>query len=352
LIDDYSNQRIPEALQKKLNQAITFSKQGSPIFKVTSEYDGVDLEGVQEGREVNEVNVGFEYVSFQNSPDRFRFLSNVLQRRFGYMDVKSDIVEFLPPSKLSPTIPLARTIREAFKGKRPFHYHGIDTISDLCSGDFAMGIDLVRRIFEHGSVDWKGSPAAIPPKIQDAAIREYTKQEFEYIRYHSRDGRRKFDIADNLCWLSRQCVLHKDTEKTEKKKGGERIVPVVKNHLDISETALRELEQLSPSDAQLMRDLVSKGILFPIQDSRSREGHHATKRLMIRRILLARHATALGRDVPIRIDDIQRLIFLLSEPADFAKDELKRTSSKRESSAASDPQQKFAFEDQEEDDDG
>src|SRR6185295_17975685 len=48
LLDDYSNQRIPAALQKKLNQAITFSKQGSPIFKVTSEYDGVDLEGVQE----------------------------------------------------------------------------------------------------------------------------------------------------------------------------------------------------------------------------------------------------------------------------------------------------------------
>ena len=60
LIDDYSNQRIPQALQKKLNQAITFSKQGSPIFKVSSEYNGVDLEGVQEGREVNEVNVGFE----------------------------------------------------------------------------------------------------------------------------------------------------------------------------------------------------------------------------------------------------------------------------------------------------
>lgn len=343
LIDDYSNQRIPEALQKKLNQAITFSKQGSPIFKVTSEYDGVDLEGVQEGREVNEVNVGFEYVSFQNSPDRFRFLSNVLQRRFGYMGVTSDILEFLPPSKLRPTIPLARTIREAHTGNRSFHYHGIDTISDLCSGDFAMGIDLVRRIFEHGSANWKGSPVAILPKIQDAAIREYTKQEFEYIRYHSRDGRRKFDIADNLCWLSRQCVLFKDIDKTERKKGGERIVPVVKNHLDISEVALRELEHRSPPDAQLIRDLVSKGILFPIQDSRSREGQHATKRLMIRRILLARHATALGRDVPIRIDDIERLIFFLSEPSEFVRDELNRTSSKRESAEAIDPQQKFAF---------
>jgi len=49
LIDDYSNQRIPEHLQIKLNKTISFAKQGTPIFKVTSEYQGVNLEGIQEG---------------------------------------------------------------------------------------------------------------------------------------------------------------------------------------------------------------------------------------------------------------------------------------------------------------
>ncbi len=184
LIDDYSNQRIPAALQKRLNQAITFAKQGTPIFKVTSEYDGVDLEGVQEGREVYEVNVGFEYVSLQ-AKHRYRFLQGVLERRFKYLGYPVDLTNVLLLSNLEPATPMAREIREAVENNRKFHYHGLDTISDLCSGDFAMGIDLVRRIFEQGRVNWQ-KPEPIPQNVQDTAIRAYTDQEFEYIRFHSR----------------------------------------------------------------------------------------------------------------------------------------------------------------------
>ena len=251
LIDDYSNQRIPVALQKKLNQAITFSKQGTPIFKVTSEYDGVDLEGVQEGREVNEVNVGFEYITLQEQQEqqRHRFLQNVIELRFAYVRSPVDLAAILPPSGLAPAISMAKEIREAVRRKKKFHYHGIDTISDLCSGDFAMGIDLVRRIFEQARVNWK-KPRTIPESIQDAAIREYARHEFEHIRFHTRDGRKKYEIAASLCWLSKECVLKKEREKDE------RLVPVVKNHLDIAETAVRKLEDQYPDQAELLRDLV------------------------------------------------------------------------------------------------
>ena len=332
LIDDYSNQRIPGALQKKLNQAITFAKQGTPIFKVTSEYDGVDLEGIQEGREVNEVNVGFEYVTLQEQ-HRHRFLQNVIELRFEYVDAPVDLATVLPPRGLEPAIPMAREIREAVRRKRRFHYHGVDTISDLCSGDFAMGIDLVRRIFEQGRVNWK-SPRTVPENVQDAAIREYTKHEFEHIRFHSRDGRRKFEIADRLCWLSKECVLKKEREKDGQ------MVPVVKNHLDIAEAAMRGLEEQYREHAELFHDLVRRGILFPLQASRSRKGHDATRRYMIRRILLAQYTTALGRDMPIRIDDVQRLVFFLTEPTQFVENELEQTS-KTASAAAEAPPERF-----------
>jgi Cdc6-like AAA superfamily ATPase/tRNA A-37 threonylcarbamoyl transferase component Bud32 len=322
LVDDYSNQRIPVALQKRLNQAITFSKQGSPIFKVTSEYDGVDLEGVQEGREVHEVNVGFEYVSLESS-NRYRFLKSLLDHRFTHLEHPTDLLQVLPPSDVGPSIDMARQIRAAHQSNKRFYYHGLDTISDLCSGDFAMAIDLVRRMFEHARVDWR-APTLISPAIQDKIIREYAKHEFEYIRYQSRDGKAKYTIADRLCWLSGQCILTKDTKKNDV------VVPVVKNHLDITETALRELET-QPQYSQLatmLRDLVTRGVLFPLQSSRARQGRDATYRLMLRRILLAIHTTALGRDQPIRIDDVQRLVYLLTEPAKFVDDELERTSSR------------------------
>ena len=67
---------------------------------------------------------------------------------------------------------------------------------------------------------------------------------------------------------------------------------------------------------------------------------------MVRRILLARHATALGRDLPIRIDNFQRLVQLLNEPEEFAKEELKRTSSKQEAALKPVPQKEFPFADQ------
>lgn len=207
-----------------------------------------------------------------------------------------------------------------------------------------MGIDLVRRIFEHASVRWNTEPQTIAPRHQDAAIREYTKQEFEYIQYHSRDGRKKYDIADQLCWLSKECILCKDTEKEGK------TVPVVKNHLDIAETALCNLERLYPDSARIMRELISRGVLFPLQTSRSRQGRQATRRLMVRRILLARHTTALGRDQPIRIDDVQRLQFFLTEPGVFVKDELQKTSTKRETAAKRDRRPRL-FPDNPEDED-
>lgn len=322
LIDDYSNQRIPVELQKRLNQAITFSKQGSPIFKVTSEYDGVDLEGVQEGREVHEVNVGFEYVTLEGR-NRYRFLKSLLDRRFACLKHPTDLLQVLPPSNIGPSIEMARQIRAAHESKKRFYYHGLDTISDLCSGDFAMAIDLVRRIFDSARVDWR-APTTISAAIQDKIIREYAKHEFEYIRYQSHDGRAKYAIADRLCWLSRQCILEKDTTKDEV------VVPVVKNHLDINETARRDLEA-EPQYAELasmLRDLVTRGVLFPLQSSRARQGRDKTNRYMVRRILLATYTTALGRDQPIKIDDVQRLVWLLTEPGDFAENELEKTSSR------------------------
>jgi hypothetical protein len=217
---------------------------------------------------------------------------------------------------------MAKEIREAVRQKKRFHYHGLDTISDLCSGDFAMGIDLVRRIFEQGRMDWR-TPKSIPESTQDTAIREYTKHEFEYIRFHSQDGRRKFEIADRLCWLSKECVLTKEREKDGK------LVPVVKNHLDIAEKAMRDLEEQYAENAEMLQDLVRRGILFPLQASRSRQGRDATRRYMVRRILLAQYTTVLGRDIAIRIDDVQRLVFFLTEPSQFVEDELKRTSKAR-----------------------
>ena len=335
LLDDYSNQRIPVELQQKLNQSITFAKQGAPIFKVSSEYDGVDLEGIQEGREVREVNVGFEYVSLTGN-QRWQFLRSLLERRFAYLENPVDILDILPLSDIQPAISMAKAIRNAIETRGRFYYHGLDTLSDLCSGDFAMGLDIVRRIFEQGGIDWK-KPRTVPPHIQHKAIRDFASREFEYIRYRSERGLRKYEIIDRLCWLSHQCVLHKTCQKD-----GES-VPLVKNHIDIAETALQDLSQYSPDRYELLEEMIRKGVLFPLETSKSRESHQGTRRYMVRRILLARYDAPLGRDTPIRIDDMERLRTLLIEPKQFVESELARTNPPSAAERAASAQRRLDF---------
>lgn len=312
LLDDYSNQRIPLLLQRKLNQAITFSKQSTPIFKVTSEYAGVDLTGLKEGREVREINVGFEYVQLQGR-NRYAFLESMLEKRFSYVTkntVKMDAI--LPPSGIEPALPMARAIRSEGNG---FYYHGIDTIADLCSGDFAMGLDLVQRIFEKARADWR-HPSQISPRDQHAAIQAFASHEFDTILYQSPRGRHKFNVAERLCWLSHEYAEKKSTRSGE---------PAVKTHLDIDENVLARLEADYRNLWELFFEMIREGIIFPLQTSRSAKDKERTRRYMVRRILLSLHRAPLGRDTPIKFHDVQRLVSLLTEPKEWTKLELQRT---------------------------
>lgn len=316
LLDDYSKQRIPVGLQRRLNQAITFAKQGNPIFKVTSEYGGVDLAGIQEGREVREVNVGLQYVDLAN-PGRWRFLKNVLEKRFAYLGKEIDLLTVLPFSGLDPALPMAKELKKCFQERKDFYYHGLDTISDLCSGDFAMGLDLVRRIFDKAGIAWQ-VPRLINPPVQDSAIRRFASQEFEYIRYLAPHGSQKHAVVEALCWLAKESVL----TKTTMREGG--AIPLIKIHLDVAEPVLAQLEAEGGQSFEIFNSLVEKGILFPIDTSRSRQARQGTRRYQIRRILLSRYGAPLGRHTPIRIDDYEKMRFLLTEPRDFARHELGR----------------------------
>ena len=308
LLDDYSNQRIPAKLQRVLNQTISFAKQGNPIFKVSSEYQGVDLDGIQEGREVVEINVGAEYVDL-GEVARAGFLEDVLNIRFHRSGRSHKVKDLLGIANVSQGIPLARAINAANKGDKPVYYHGVDTIAELCSGDLAMALNLVRQI-DDLSIPTK---LYVSPKQQHEIIHRYSDREHMYLRYHSPYGAEMSNIADALCWLAHEAAV----TKTSKKDGVAE--PMIKTHLDIKGTSLAELK---PELKELMNALVKWGAIFTLDTSRTRYGSEGTERYQIRRILLAKYIAPLSRRDPIKLDTPQRIIFLLTEPMDFAKSEI------------------------------
>jgi hypothetical protein len=312
LIDDYSKQRIPAQLQRKLNQAITFAKQGTPLFKVSSEYNGVDLEGIEEGREVTEVNIGEKYTSLVDEKG-YKFLSDILDIRLEKAKYKGKIEKLLGQCSHSN---IARALCEETR-ENPFYYHGIDCIHWLCSGDVALAMDLTHRIFDGGDVR-RDRCSQVPPDIQHKVIQRFAHDEVRRIKYIVPDGERMFDIVCYLGLLARTFVMHKRS-KREDRPGD----PVCKTHIDIRVPALSELQA---SDSQLSRVyqmLVSRAILFSLETSRSRL-KHSTERLQLRRIYLPAFKAPLKRDVPIKVDIVDDLKSLLSAPKVFCERELSK----------------------------
>lgn len=312
LLDDYSHQRIGKNLQRRLNQAITFAKHGTPLFMVSSEYLGVNLDDVQHGREVVKINAGAKYINLTDE-HRWDFLEDLVNKRLRLCGYKSDLKKLVGFSGISPGVPMARKIRKAIKEKSLFYYYGLDTISDVCSGDVAMALELVRNIFRRSDTN-KDSVDEISKALQDEVIREFSSGQLEFVRFTVPFGVEMAAIADRLSYLS-----HYSAVNLEDIKDGI-YEPSVKTHLDIS---LKAINELSDEYKDLFYALEYRAIIFPLSDSRSRKGHEGTERFQIKRILLPRMQAPLARRTPIRIDDKYRLEFLLKNPEEFVKSECK-----------------------------
>lgn len=317
LVDDYSNQRIPKALQKVLNQTISFAKQGNPIFKVSSEYGGVDLEGIQEGREVVEINIGEKYINLADKQGS-RFLTDIVNIRLSKAKPKyvSTIEEIIGPTSYEKIQDALAT--EDAKAT-PFYYHGMECIHYLCSGDVALALNVIRKIFDAGNVS-SDTREKVPEKKQHETIQQYAHDEIRRVKNIVPNGEKMHDI---VCWLGLIARVFVRNKKSARKDKPDE--PVCKTHIDIRLPVLTELEDEEPELALLYSLLTSRSILVSLQTSRSRIVG-ATERLQLRRIYLPAFKAPFKRDVPIKIDTLDELKSLLSDPKRFAERELKKSS--------------------------
>lgn len=323
LIDDYSNQRIPSYLQKHLNQTISFAKQGTPLFKVTSEYEGVNLEGIQEGREVVEINIGEKYLTLQEKGGT-NFLADIINIRLAKTEppYKAKIEDLLGITSYEAGR-MADAILDDKLGGAKFYYHGIECVHWLCSGDVALALNLIKRIFEHAKVNYT-TTALIEAHKQDFVIQQFSHDEIHRIKYLVPWGENLYDIVCYLGSLSRAIVLNKKHKKKDRKEA-----PMCMTHLDIRLPAIQDLEISGDTLYQIYRDLIARAILITLNTSRSRISL-ATERLQLRKIFLPAFKSPLQRDVPIKIDSKDELTSLLTNPRSFVERKLKSSDIKIE----------------------
>ena len=188
LIDDYSLHRLPEDVQKILNQVI-WERRGSHVFKLSSEKYGAVLTDkfgatVEITREILEVDCGREYIALddQNQVRRAReFAVELLDNRLEAAAYRGTAETLIGHSDW-PDGSLGRALAKRRKGRIQNQYHGVECIADLCSGDVSTLLLVYRRIFERGAVT-KETVERVPKKTQHDAIVSVSRELFEAMKH-------------------------------------------------------------------------------------------------------------------------------------------------------------------------
>ena len=179
LLDDYSSPRVAEHLQASLNRVV-FQRTPELFFKVSTEsiltlnpFDSDD-KLLERAREFTVIDLGTIFMNAEPE-DKARFIEQVIDTRFAEAEKYKipPLRQLLGERQEKSYVDIARKLRDG----DTYHFHGTDTLVDMCSGDITHMLHLVRAmIMETGGLERFG-PTAVPaaalplPKVnQHAAI--------------------------------------------------------------------------------------------------------------------------------------------------------------------------------------
>lgn len=181
-LDDYSLPKIRRELQLSLNRVI-FQRHAAIQFKVSTDsivsvlLEDADGKVLEEGREYEVVDVGAHFVDPGAKQAKRTFLKHLVNSRFENTQDWgiTDIGDLLGDPREDYNDAALTLRKESGPRAKKFEYHGFSTLSDLCSGDIAQMLLVLRDMVDQagGPSEFKNREKAtlpISPRLQDAAI--------------------------------------------------------------------------------------------------------------------------------------------------------------------------------------
>ena len=230
-LDDYTEERVPLTLQEALHPIVS---QRSPdlCFKVSAHmfgsiYDKPRPLSLDEGRNIELIiNLGTAYLNRKVRRAEGVVLQKILDERFKHAKgYQGTIEEWLGRS----AYPGGRTLNQALHDKQTrkhVHYHGVDCLIDLCTGDYSEMIRMVGEIFREAGAGPNISPFVIPAGTQSRVIERVSREYLSRIRHIRPDGQKLFEIVDAFGNLSRHLLYdHPQVSQGTKKSGKKRKDP-------------------------------------------------------------------------------------------------------------------------------
>lgn len=231
LLDDYTDERVPIRLQRSLHPIVS-QRSADSCFKLSAHmfgsiYSYPHRVAPDEGRNMLVVNIGHEYLDPQRKKAERECLIEILNARIQNSPThEGTIDQWLGESAYPGGVTLERALHDRATRARA-HYHGVDCLVNLCSGDIAEMVRMVRSIFRRAKVatppedGTRLAPVKIPAKVQHDAITAVSRELLGRVRHIPREGEKLYDILDAFGTLSRRQLWHHALVGQGKRKSGQ-----------------------------------------------------------------------------------------------------------------------------------
>jgi len=321
LIDDFSFHRVPRVVQELLHPVI-WQPTSSHRFKVSAEKHGTQV-GLPSGataeiaREMTEVDLGEFALERVNDEGLQFFATELLTARLracGYVGTVESLLGHSDYGKDESGRPL--TLAEHIyhtrgtRGSRKPVYHGIECISQLCTGDIAAVLLVMQRIFHKAGVT-KDTTSQISKSIQHQAIRSVSTDLVEQTRAYQHVGPRMYSFLNEFGRFVAD-ALRGMPPQTKGLKAAPQPVQIPRIEIDsVSDT----LSLLDANDElrEVYDELLRRAILIQCPMTRGIHGDTVLG-LHLRRVFLPSFSAALGKNVALIVKPAEFLA-LLANPA-------------------------------------
>lgn len=305
-LDDYSLPKISRSLQMSLNRVI-FDRWAECYFKISTEsvvtvypYDA-DGKLLEQAREYDLIDLGDYFLHNQEGRRKFllQIINNRLDRTESISSDYKDIGRILGRTPYTYNA-LATDIKE---GKHVYYY-GIDTIVDLCSGDVANILTLLRDIFAGaGGPDAFAKPGEFKPpldkEVQDRAIREFGNDFLTRIESIPETGSHLSKITEAFGEVAHWYLRNRTSKNVKGKPQWQAFRIEIRDKPKFDEPELQRYYD----------DLIRYGVF--IRDARGKSQRGAVvPRLYLRRILIPTFRLTFNQrdNIGLEVDDFNTLL--------------------------------------------
>jgi serine/threonine protein kinase len=309
-IDDYSLPRISQTVQMSLSDFI-FDRNSECFFKISTEsittLFTVDSHGklLEETREYDMIDLG-SYFLHASSQRKGAFLREIVNNRLSYATKRylegDDISAVLGDAPFKSDNELARAIRES--SQRVF-YFGWPLVVNLCSGDIAIFLRLIRDILSLCRDQLKTDLVSrAPGDLQHRAIISDANDFLNRIESAPETGQRLRKITEAFGNVANWYLVNLDSGNVKQNPPWQAF-----------RVEIRDRPTLNGETLKIYNDLIKYGIFLRDVRGKSQRGA-VVPRLYLRRLLIPSFRLTPSQRDAVSVDS-KEFVMLLQDPEGF-----------------------------------